>query len=138
LACRGRITNAVIAALCANIVTLRGNDDEEFPLRDFKSAQALVHIGGSRARQAIFESLRQPIDRTGLLIRAHTLGEIDPPQIMCEHIKMAIAKEENRQKAKLSVDEQYLGKLRILQDWLSNPEFLEDRQNWPGRLQSNP
>jgi hypothetical protein len=123
-----------LAALCDNILTLRGIDDEGgSPLRDFKAAQALVHIGGSRVRRAIFDSLRQPLDRRALLIRAHVLAELDPPHIMCEHIKLAIAAQEELHRVMVfrDHDEQYLSNLRQLHDWLKSPEFLEDRKNWP-------
>lgn len=122
-----------LAALCDNILTLKGNDDETFPLRDYKAAQALVHIGGSRARKAIFESLRQPLDRRGLLIRAHVLAEVDPPQIMCEHIKLALAEQERLHASKVFAehDDQYRANLRQLHEWLKTPEFLADIKNWP-------
>jgi len=122
-----------LAALCNCLLTLKVNDDEAFPLRDFKAAQALVHIGGSRARRAIFESLCQPLERRALLVRAHVLSEIDPPLILCEHIKLAIAEQERLHKAMVfgEHDDQYLANLRQLHDWLKDPAFLQDSKNWP-------
>ncbi|MCI0361547.1 MAG: hypothetical protein L0211_23940 [Planctomycetaceae bacterium] len=123
-----------LAALCDNLLTLKGVDDEGgSPLSDFKAAQALVHIGGTRVRQAIFDSLRRPLDRRELLIRAHVLAKLDPPQIMCEHIKMAIAHQEELHRSKVfrDHDDQYLANLRQLHDWLKDAEFLKDRRNWP-------
>jgi hypothetical protein len=122
-----------LAALCDNLLTLKAEDDEAgSPLTDFKAAQALVHIGGSRARRAILESLRKPVDRRGLLIRVHVLAQLDPPKIMRQHITMAIEDQEERQRIyAVAVDERYLGYLRQLRDWLNDPEFLEKPSNWP-------
>lgn len=133
LAWQGTVDSRALAALCDNILTLKGNDNEVFPLSGFKAAQALVHIGGSRARNAIFASLHQPLDRRGLLIRAHVLAEVDPPQIMCEHIKLAIAELERLHAAKVvdDNDDEYLANLRQLHDWLSDPEFLQNNKSWP-------
>jgi hypothetical protein len=80
-----------LAALCDNLLTLKGDTDGYeweggHPLSDFEAAQALVTIGGRHVRQAIFDSLRKPQGRRDLLIRAHVLAELDPPPIMCEHI----------------------------------------------------
>jgi hypothetical protein len=123
-----------LAALCDNLLTLkkRWDNGEPGPLIDFEAAQALVHIGGPRVRKAIFDSLRKPLDRRALLIRAHVLAELDPPQIMCEHIQLAIADQEYRQKINAeAIDEQYLANLRQLHDWLKDLEFLKDGKNWP-------
>jgi hypothetical protein len=123
-----------LAALCDNLLTLKGNGDTDggSPLVDFEAARALVAIGGTRVREAIFDSLRKPLDQRELLIRGHVLARLDPPPIMCEHIKMAIADQEERQRINaIPDDEQYLAKLRQLHDWLKGPQFLKDRQNWP-------
>lgn len=123
-----------LAALCDNLLTLKGNGDGEVgPLIDFEAAKALVAIGSTHVRQAIFDSLRKPLDRRALLIRAYVLGELDPPQIMCEHIKLAIADQEELHRSKVfrEHDEEYLANLRQLHDWLKEPEFLKDVKNWP-------
>lgn len=122
-----------LAALCDNLLTLKGDHDGfgwegGHPLSDYRAAQALVAIGGTHVRQAIFASLRKPLDRRAILIRAHVLAELDPPQIMCEHIKLAIADQEERQRiGAIAVDEQYLASLRQLHDWFKAPKSLPDR-----------
>jgi hypothetical protein len=123
-----------LAALCDNLLTLKDSiTTEPGPLIDFEAARALVTIGGSRVRQAIFDSLRKPLVRRELLIRAHVLGELDPPQIMFEHIKLAIAEQERLHRAKVygEHDQEYLANLRQVHDWLKDAEFLSHPSNWP-------
>jgi hypothetical protein len=71
--------------------------------------------------------------RRELLIRAHVLGELDPPQIMFEHIKLAIAEQERLHRAKVygEHDQEYLANLRQVHDWLKDAEFLSHPSNWP-------
>jgi hypothetical protein len=129
----GASDSRALAALCDNLLTLKGSGDSDVGrLNDFEAAQALVRIGGTRVRQAIFDSLRKPLDRRGLVIRAHVLAKLDPPPIMCEHIKMAIADQEERQRINaVAEDEPYVARLRQLHDWLNAPQFLADPTNWP-------
>lgn len=84
-------------------------------------------------REAIFDSLRKLLERWALLIRAHVLGELNPPHIMCEHIKMAMAELERLHQSKVfrDHDEEYLANLRQLHDWLKDAEFLKQHSNWP-------
>jgi hypothetical protein len=73
-----------------------GGGSETAPLDEFFVAQGLVGLGG-RARMAVFQSLRQPLDRKGLLIRAHVLSQMEPSTIMREYIRLALEDQEQRE-----------------------------------------
>jgi hypothetical protein len=117
--------------LCQHITMKGGGGSEAVPLDDFFVAQGLVGVGG-RARVAIFESLRQPLDRKGLLIRAHVLEQMEPRTIMREYIRLALEDQEEREKIfAVGVNETYKNNLRLIDEWLKDPEFLAHPKNWP-------
>lgn len=129
----GGSSSRALTALCTNILTVKsGRGDEVGPLIDFIAAQALIAIGGRPARTAIFDSLRQRLDGRELLIRAHVLAQMEPRSIMREHIRLALEDQEHRESvAAARIDENYKSNLRQMDEWLREPEFLANRNNWP-------
>jgi hypothetical protein len=120
-----------LALLCKHITMKGEGGSEAVPLDDFFVAQGLVGIGG-QARKAIFESLREPLDRKGLLIRAHVLQQMEPPSIMREYIRLALEDQEQREGVGgIAVNEAYKGQLRLIEHWLQSPDYLQAPINWP-------
>jgi hypothetical protein len=121
-----------LAALCDNIELRSIVAGEPAPLDGFLAAEALVQIGDSRARAAVFDSMRQVLVRKNMLVCAHVLAEMESPAIMRQHIKAAIEEQERREKSGgVPVNENYKGQLRSIDSWLQDPSFLRAKQNWP-------
>jgi len=121
-----------LAALCSNIRMKGGGGSEAAPLDDFFVAQGLAGIGGRAVRGAIFDSLRGSQDWKGLMLKTHVLAQMEPPSVMQEHIRLAVEDQERREKSGgIPVDENYKHNLRRMGEWLKDPKFLDNPNNWP-------
>jgi hypothetical protein len=121
-----------LAALCDNIDLPFGGLSEAVALDNLYIAQALARIGSPAVRGALLDSLRKPLDRKGLLIRAHVFNQMEPITVMREHLRLALEDQEQREKIlAVNVDENYKKNLRLIDTWLSTPGFLRNSDNWP-------
>jgi hypothetical protein len=120
-----------LAALCDNITLSSMVAGDPAPLDGLLAAEALVQIGDP-ARTAVFDSMRQALDRQNLLVRAHVLAGMDSPAIMRQHLNAAIEEQERREKTGgVPVNENFKGQLRLIESWLLDPAFLRAKANWP-------
>jgi hypothetical protein len=121
-----------LTALCNHITLNDGRGDEAVPLSGFIIAQGLAGIGGTAVRSALLDSLHKTLDRKGLLIRAHVLAQMEPRSIMHEHLRLALEDQVQRERIfAVAVNETYKSNLCLMNEWLQDPEFLEDIKNWP-------
>lgn len=121
-----------LVALCDNITMESITAGEAIPLDGFLAANALIAIGGPRVREAVLDSIHKQLDRKGLLIRAHVLAKLDPASIAREHLRLALEDQEHREKINaIAVNETYKSNLRLMDEWLNDPQFLADIKNWP-------
>lgn len=99
------------------------------PLDGFVAAQAVVQIGGLRAFAGVLWSLKRPLNRKDLLIRAHILSQFDEPKIMnwrLEHPVSTANTDTDPATCRANFEE--------VRKLVSSPDLVKDRSNWPSLI----
>lgn len=122
-----------LKVLCKNVMLRDIVVNHNSPLDGLAAARALVRIGSPKVATVIFEELRGAQKPAALLAFAAVLNSLDGAEVTCLRVKRAIEQETKHPRFPSGVDQDYVQNLKQIEEWLSQPKFFDNVDNWPSQ-----
>lgn len=104
---------------------------EESPITGYPTAEGLAQLRDPDVAEAVLDSLGKPLTRKQLLIRTETLRQMDHAEVIDARIRLAQETSARAANSDSAEQRQLRANLEQVREWLQNPDFFQDRANWP-------